>query len=135
MRRFELTRKDFSYSYDVATRWKDMDSYGHVNNATYLTYFEDARITMIKKWKLNSKSLIVASIKVDYLSQIKHPAKLEVCAKVSRVGGSSFDILSYIFEEGSDKPVAASTIVVVCFDYERQKPIRIFPQILEEVKE
>ena len=135
MRRFDLTRKGFSYSYNVATRWKDMDSYGHVNNATYLTYFEDARITMIKKWKLKSKSLIVASIKVDYLSQIKHPAKLEVCAKVSRVGGSSFDILSYIFEGGSDKPIAVSTIVVVCFDYERQKPVRVFPQILEEVKE
>ena len=135
MRKFEFKRSDFSYSYKVATRWKDMDSYGHVNNATYLTYFEDARITMIKKWKLKEKSLIVASIKVDYLAQIKHPSSLEVCAKVSRVGGSSFDVLSYIFEEGGNKPVAVSTIVVVCFDYERQRPVRVFPQILEEVKE
>ena len=134
MRRFDLTRKDFSYSYNVATRWKDMDSYGHVNNATYLTYFEDARVVMINKWKLKPKSLIVASIKVDYLKQIKHPAKLEVWAKVSKVGGSSFDILSYIFEEGKDTPLAASTIVVVCFDYKKQKPLRVFPQILKEVE-
>ena len=124
--------EDFRFCHSIRTRWRDMDSFGHVNNATFLTYFEDARIELIKKWGLVRPSLIVASIRADYLAQVKHPASLRVCAKVARIGGSSFDILSYIFEEGESKPLAAATVVVVCFDYERQKPVRVYPQIVSD---
>ena len=71
---------DFPFQHTVQTRWKDMDSFRHVNNANYLTYIEDARLSLFKRWGLGieKKSLIVASIKIDYLN-------------LSRKSGSSGD--------------------------------------------
>lgn len=129
---FQLT--DFPFHYETKTRWKDMDSFGHVNNANYLTFIEDARITLFKRWKLNekSKSLIVASIKIDYLNQLKHPCEMVIGQRISRIGNKSFDIESVIFEKGSNISFAFSLITCVCYDYERNLSISVFPDIIAD---
>ena len=33
----------------VEIRWRDIDAFGHVNNAVYLTYFEEARDEWMEK--------------------------------------------------------------------------------------
>ena len=89
----------FPFKHKVQTRWKDMDAFGHINNAVYLTYYEDARTTHFKRWKLDNKnkSIIVASIHIDYFNQIKHPSRITIGSKISRIGNTSFDIESSIF--------------------------------------
>ena len=89
---------DYPQHYEFKTRWKDIDLFGHVNNAVFLTYIEDARIMYFKRWNVTEKkrSLIVASIKIDYLRQIEHPSDLIVGQKISRIGNSSFDIQSVL---------------------------------------
>ena len=58
----------FPFHYKLKTRWKDMDAFGHMNNAVFLTYFEDARIALFDRWNLqpHGKSLIVAKIVINY---------------------------------------------------------------------
>ena len=114
---------EYSQHYELKTRWKDIDSFGHVNNAVFLTYIEDARIMYFKRWNVTEKkrSLIVASIKIDYLRQIEHPSDLIVGQKISRIGNSSFDIQSAIFLNNDPKPAANSLVSCVCFDYEQGK--------------
>ena len=34
------------HRYAVQLRWSDMDAYGHVNNARFLTLYEEARVAM-----------------------------------------------------------------------------------------
>ena len=82
---------DFKFHYELNTRWKDMDVFGHVNNAVILTYIEDARITFFKRWnlKIQKKALILASVKIDYLHQITHPSNLIVGQRISRIGNKS----------------------------------------------
>ncbi|SVD71327.1 uncharacterized protein METZ01_LOCUS424181, partial [marine metagenome] len=41
---------DYPQHYELKTRWKDIDLFGHVNNAVFLTYIEDARIMYFKRW-------------------------------------------------------------------------------------
>ena len=122
---------DFPDHYKFNTRWKDMDLFGHVNNAVFLTYIEDARIMYFKRWNITEKkrSIIVASIKIDYLRQIKHPSKLIVGQKVSRIGNSSFDIQSTIFLNNDTKPAANSVVSCVCFDYEQSKSVPVYDEI------
>ena len=106
---------DFPFHYDLETRWKDMDAFGHVNNAVFLTYIEDARITFFKRWKLDSmdKGLIVASAKIDFLNQLIHPTKLVIGQRISRIGGKSFDIESVIYNHDGMLPIASSVITIV----------------------
>ena len=122
---------DYSQHYEFKTRWKDIDSFGHVNNAVFLTYIEDARIMYFKRWNVIEKkrSLIVASIKIDYLRQIVHPSDLIVGQKISRIGNSSFDIQSAIFPHNDPKPAANSVVSCVCFDYQQNKSVPVYDEI------
>ena len=123
--------KDLPFYHNINTRWNDMDSFGHINNAVYLSYIEDARTTLFKRWKLNSqnKSVIVASLKIDYISQVKHPSKLIIGSKISRIGNSSFDILSGIFANKQNNPAVISLATCVCYDYEKATSVAIYDEI------
>ena len=122
---------NFPFRYELNTRWKDMDNFGHVNNAVFLTYIEDARISFFQRWKLNNreKSIIMASIKIDYMRQVSHPSNLIVGQRLSRLGKTSFDIHSVVFIQDDPQPAAAALVSAVCFDYEENKSVPVYPEI------
>lgn len=131
------TLSDFPMHVDVQTRWRDLDAFGHVNNAVFATYIETARGTLFKKWKLtyngSGKSLIVASITINYHKQLKHPTDIIVGQYISRIGNTSFDVDSALFEKDSDKEaIATSKVVIVCFDFENQVSVPVFKQIIKD---
>ena len=59
----------------LQTRWRDLDAFGHVNNAVFATYIETARGTLFKKWDLpydgKGKSLTVAAITITLTESSK----------------------------------------------------------------
>ena len=131
--------ENYPFHVEIETRWRDLDAFGHVNNAVFATYIETARGTLFKRWSLpfdgTGQSLIVASITIDYLKQIKHPTKMIVGQKISRIGNSSFDIEASIFTEQNNLlSIANSKVVVVCFDFDNQKPVPVFQKVIEDSK-
>jgi len=124
--------KSFYFQYKINTRFRDIDAFGHVNNAVFLSYFEDARKSFFDRWDINlrNRSLIVASLKVDYLKQVKHPSKLEVGQKVSRIGNKSFDIFSVLFSD--KKKVCLATTTIVCYDFSNGKSVLLFDEIKKD---
>ena len=127
---------DFPFHYELQTRWKDLDAFGHVNNAIFLSYIEDARITFFKRWNLCEKkrSIIMASAKIDYLRQIDHPSHLIVGERISRIGRKSFDIESAVFIKDEVVVVATSMVTCVCFDYEQNESVPVYKEIIEDYK-
>jgi len=126
--------EDFKFQHPVNTRWKDLDAFRHINNAVFLSYIEDARIVLLKRWKINyaEKSLIVASVKIDYLKQVKHPSSLIIGQRVSRIGNKSFDIQSVIFIKETLDPVCVSTITSVAFNFTLNQTIKVFQEIIDD---
>ena len=131
-----LSLTDFPFHHMIQTRWKDMDSFGHVNNAAFLTYFEDARIVFFERWKINteSRSLIVASVKMDYHKQLYHPSEMVIGQKISRIGNTSFDIDSSLFIKTEAAPFATVTITCVCYDFILNKSVPVYVEIKEDYK-
>ena len=127
-----LKVSDFYFQHHVKTRFRDLDAFNHVNNSTFLSYLEDARILFFKRWSINfkDKSLIVASIKIDYLNQLKHTSNIIVCQKISRLGTKSFDNLSVIFSE--EKVICVATITIVCYDFIAKKSISLYEEIQKD---
>ena len=125
---------EFPFHYHIKTRWKDMDSFQHVNNAVYLSYIEDARINFFKRWNIkdNNKSIIVASIKLDYFQQIVHPCHLVIGQRIVRIGKKSFDIKSAIFINDSEDIAASSTIICVCYNYNTDKSVAVYSEIIAD---
>ena len=129
---YQLKIKDFYFTHNIQTRFRDIDAFKHVNNAVFLSYFEDARRSFFERWSINlkEKSLIVASVKIDYIKQITHPSNCLICQKVSRLGNTSFDVLSILF--CNDKQASISTTTIVCYDFLKKKSIPIYPEIIND---
>ena len=127
----ELSLKDFTFKHTIKTRWRDLDAFKHVNNATFLSYIEDARILFFKRWGINlkEKSLIVASVKIDYINQLIHPSDIIIAQKISRLGNKSFDIQSAIFEKSSSQLICKSIVTSVCYDFINNKTVELFEEI------
>lgn len=121
-----------TFEHNTKTRWRDMDALGHINHATVLTYIEDARTQILQHWNLMSskeESIIVAAIHIDYFQQIQHPAALVIGTSISRIGNTSFDLSSWVYQNHQRSPAAKATVTAVCFDYSQQQPVSVFPQI------
>ena len=100
--------------------FRDLDVFGHVNNAVYLTYIENARIRYLRD-VLGIESpedllVIVAKVHIDFLSRATLGETLDVGTRVSRIGTKSFDMDHEI--HGPDgRLVARAETTLVTFDY------------------
>jgi acyl-CoA thioester hydrolase len=57
----------------IAIRWSDMDAYGHVNNAVYLTYLEECRDAWAQSVLgrvSDTWDFVLAHVGIDYRSQL-----------------------------------------------------------------
>jgi len=126
-----LQRSHLDFWTTIDTRWRDMDSLGHINHAAYLTYMESARVDVYIKMgysgirKEMDESAILAGMTVEYLSQANHPSILDIGHRISRVGSKSFDFVSGVFLKGDDKPVCTALFKMVSFNYKLNQSIEV----------
>ena len=62
--------------FEVPLRYSDMDLFGHVNNATYFSFLEEARIAWFEacipeKWDFEKHGVLVARNEMDYLKPVR----------------------------------------------------------------
>ena len=68
------------YIYECPLRWSDLDVFGHVNNALFLTLYEEARVALFfvgaRETGLTSfeEGIVIARHEIDYLRQVDHSA-------------------------------------------------------------
>ncbi len=115
----EMEGYRFTAARDV--EFRDLDVAHHVNNAVYVTYLETARIAYLADVLgpefVYQISLILARITVDFRSPARFPERLEIGARVTRVGTKSFDMEHEIRGEDGRLVLEASS-VLVAYDYE-----------------
>lgn len=99
---------------------------GHVNNAVYFTYMEEARIAFVDSLMSGHEiPLILAGASVNYRAQTFFGQTLVVSSWLSRLGNSSFDISCQMHHEDSGELAFDAVATIVYFDYESGKPVRI----------
>ena len=127
----------FNYQTTIQLRWKDIDQFGHVNNAVYLTYFETARYYYnrdVNQWNWEQDQYIIASTKVDYLRPIFYPGDIKVYLRISDIGEKSF-VFNYAitFEKNNlEKLAATGQSTQVFYDLKNQKTILIPERIVQQ---
>ncbi len=110
----------------ISVRWRDMDSMGHVNNAKYISYLEEARV----RWMLGVDGVsmtdriapVVAATNVNYKRPLVWPNDILVELFVERLGSSSITIGHRILDQ-KDQSVLYSdgNVVVVWIDTQTGK--------------
>ncbi|MGB0514976.1 MAG: acyl-CoA thioesterase [Wenzhouxiangellaceae bacterium] len=129
---------EFSIVLDV--RWGDVDSFGHVNNATYLAYLEQCRSEWMNSvpchWQDGEAGPVVANININYRRPLHWPQQIEVTLKPASPGRSSIKLESEIRTESSGKRDAAvlfadATVTLVWIDKKSGEPVPLPATIRE----
>ena len=102
---------------------------GHVNNAVYFTYLEQARVHYLRELGLVPPEpaeigLILANASCQYDSPLELAERVTVFTRVSELRNASF-AFEYRVEGGDGRLAATGRTVQVCYDYQARRPIRM----------
>jgi acyl-CoA thioester hydrolase len=111
-------------------RWDDLDDFGHVNNAKYLTYAQEARFlwaTEEYSAAMRDSSLIemvVARAEVDFIEPIYDGGRfVDVEVSIEKIGNSSFNMLFIISDQGKIFAKVKTVQVAVSLETKRSRPL------------
>ncbi len=101
----------------ISVRWRDMDAMGHVNNAKYVSYLEEARV----RWMQGVEGVsladriapVVANTNINYRLPIIWPNDIVVELFVERLGNSSVTIGHRILDQQDESKLYSDGHVVV----------------------
>ena len=92
-------------------RFRDCDAMGHVNNAVYSTYLEQARIGIMG----GLGEMILARVEIDFRAELRAGEEIEIRSSCPRIGTKSFDLQHEIW--AGERLVAEAKSVLVGYDY------------------
>jgi acyl-CoA thioester hydrolase len=113
-------------------RFRDIDAFGHVNNAVFFSYVEQARIRYLldvirPDTGFDRMPLILARVELDFRSPIMFGDRVSIETQVDRVGRSSIAMSHRMTAgDGPDERVVADVAtVLVTYDYATARPIPV----------
>lgn len=115
-----------SFTIQIPVQFRDLDCMGHVNNAVYFSYMEQARVMFCAQYpeidfrdpkNRVGKGLILANISCDFKIPVGLGETIDVEIKVSRIGNSSFDTTYELRLANTKTVVATGKSVQVYYDY------------------
>ncbi|MCF3177375.1 acyl-CoA thioesterase [Streptomyces sioyaensis] len=116
--------------YSCPLRWSDMDAFGHVNNAVFVRYLEEARIDFMHRLTPGDGSpsftggSVVARHEIDYVRPLVHRhAPVTVELWVTKISAASMTV-GYEVKDEDTLYLRASTVVVP-FDFTENRPRRL----------
>ena len=119
-----------SFVHRETVRFRDVDAMGHVNNAVFATYIEQARIAFLSPSGAKIENMILARLEIDFRAQVSVGDEVEVEVIPGRVGAKSFE-LDYTMRVGTTV-VAEAKSVLVAYDYRSEASIDV-PDAWREV--
>jgi acyl-CoA thioester hydrolase len=117
------------FVYECPVRWSDLDAFGHVNNARFLTLFEEARVALMfvggKEAGLTSfeEGIVIYRHEVDYLRPVDYGPVVRIEMWVSDMRASRFTVSYELFD--GDELASRAASVCVPFDLVTQRPRRL----------
>jgi acyl-CoA thioester hydrolase len=119
------------YTNQQFVRWDDIDAFGHVNNAKYLTYIQEARFQwayyqyVVNGEKPTLIEMVVARNEIDYLVPIYEGGRFyDINLWVDSIGTTSF-VVGYemVGTGGVVHAKMKSVQVVVSLETKKSRPI------------
>ena len=118
----------------IPTRWMDNDTYGHVNNVTYYSYFD----TLVNEHLIREGGLdiargavvgLVVETRCTFKKSLSFPDRVDAGMRVARLGASSVTYDIALFREGDAEAAATGAFIHVWVDRATQRPVPVPPTI------
>ena len=121
----------------IKPRFHETDAMGHINNAVMAEWFEGGRTSLFRSFAPEGREvawkMILAKITIDYLRETHFGSDIEIRCTISHIGNSSFHIKQECWQDG--QMTASGTAVIVRFDYEAKKSVKLDGLLLEKLQE
>ena len=113
-----------AYTKRIEIRWRDMDGFGHVNNAVYLTYLEEARDEFYTR-VLGHDTVarcVARRVEIDFDSGLtQEDDEVDVVLEIVGIGTSSVTTREQIVARSDGRVAARATSVMVHCDGDRER--------------
>src|SRR3990172_8932060 len=121
----------FRFYHPIEVRYGDLDPQGHLNNAKYMTYMEQARIHYVKHlglWEGGSFltiGFILAEAQITFKAPVAFGQPVQVGVRVTRLGNKSLDMVYRMEDAQTGQELASGSSVLVTYDYRSGKTMPI----------
>jgi|SRR5215211_5531104 len=118
--------------------YRDLDTFGHVNNAVFFTYFEWSRALLW--WEITGIrgpreiGFIVAHASCDFRSQVGIEP-IDICVQIREMRHTSLDFHHEIRKQNGNDVAASGKVTVVLFDWARQSKLPVTDELRRKVAE
>lgn len=128
------TRADYPHILPIPTRWMDNDTYGHVNNVTYYSYFD----TVVNEHLIRAGGLdihrgaqvaFVVETSCRFHRPLSFPETIDAGIRVQRLGRSSVVYEIALFKQAEANPAATGRFVHVWVERATGTPVDVPPAI------
>jgi acyl-CoA thioester hydrolase len=119
----------YPFSCPIQVRWRDLDAFGHVNNATFASYLEMAR-TEVWRQRFGGREAMeipffVRKLVIDYRRPVGLYDEVVVWLRVGEIRGASF---TFEFAVEANGGVAAEAVTdLACVNNQTGRPVRMDP--------
>ena len=121
-------RQGYRHFVVIPTRWIDNDTYGHVNNVTYYSYFDtavNAHLVAAGGFDIHAAQEIglVVETMCRFHKSLSFPDVIDAGLRIANLGNSSVRYEIGLFRQGDDEPAATGHFVHVWVDRTTQRPV------------
>ena len=108
---------DWAFGFADVVRYRDLDTYNHVNNVVYHSWFEDIRVMFFDHLDLNRHSQndalpVMRTADISFNKQILAGADYMVLTRPTKIGNSSF-VLAYQVRCENEVMVEGNSVIVM----------------------
>jgi acyl-CoA thioester hydrolase len=98
----------------IPIRWRDVDAYGHVNNAVFLNYLEEARDRLVESlFGEQAWDFVIARVAIDYRSELNQSdGEVVVRCGVTGFGTSSVRTAERVLASDGRLSAEAESVIV-----------------------
>jgi len=114
---------DFRFYHPIEVRYNDLDPQGHVNNARFLTYFEQARVHYVihlNLWDGRSYfniGFILADAQVTFLDPVLFGQEIQAGVRVTRLGNKSLTMEYSLEDIQTGQQLARGSSALITYNY------------------
>ena len=134
----------FSVIVKTKVRWRDLDAYGHINNAVFLTYFEEGRIEYFSKFQefidgmknpkaKNAIASVLVKASVSYRAPGHINDHLIIAIRIKSIKKSFFESEYEIYNEKTKVLLTKGTTLNIIVDTEKMKPMKMPDSLKQKI--
>lgn len=135
-----MTNRKKSFTINFRVLWNQIDVNGHLSNAHYQSFFDEARMEMLEQAGLDVQAMLKKNVgpviyrsELDYLKEVNYPEEIRIETWVEDSRKSRFVIRQDMFRKSDGELACSAKLLGVFMDFNIRRPWSVPQEIAEKL--